>query len=558
MFKKVLVANRGEIAIRAFRAAYELGIGTVAVYPVEDRNSVHRTKADESYQIGEPGHPVRAYLSVEAIIDAARAAGADAVYPGYGFLSENPDLAAACAQAGITFVGPSAQVLELTGNKARAIAAAKAAGLPVLASSEPSTDIDTLMAAAESMTFPVFVKAVAGGGGRGMRRVGEIAGLRDAIEAAAREAESAFGDATVFLEQAVIEPRHIEVQILADTHGNVIHLFERDCSVQRRHQKVVELAPAPNISAQLRSRLCSDAVAFARQIGYSCAGTVEFLVDKHGNHVFIEMNPRIQVEHTVTEEITEVDLVQAQLRVAAGETLADIGLAQDNIAIRGAALQCRITTEDPANGFRPDTGRITAYRTAEGAGIRLDGGTALGAEVSAYFDSMLVKLTCRGRTFRGGRRPGPTRGGRVPYPWCGHQPAVSASGSGRPRFPCRSRDDVVHRGTPAVADLAHLRGPGHQDFDLSRRRDGEPTPRAQAVGGVSERQTSRHRPEHPGAVGIASASPRTRGRTGSPRRYAPRKRWGSPTPPSATRISHCWPPGCGRRGCSVSPATWHG
>ncbi len=399
MFKKVLVANRGEIAIRAFRAAYELGIGTVAVYPVEDRNSVHRTKADESYQIGEPGHPVRAYLSVGAIIDAARAAGADAVYPGYGFLSENPDLAAACARAGITFVGPSAQVLELTGNKARAIAAAKAAGLPVLASSEPSTDSDALMAAAESMTFPVFVKAVAGGGGRGMRRVGEIAGLRDAIEAAAREAESAFGDATVFLEQAVIEPRHIEVQILADTHGNVIHLFERDCSVQRRHQKVVELAPAPNISAQLRSRLCSDAVAFARQIGYSCAGTVEFLVDKHGNHVFIEMNPRIQVEHTVTEEITDVDLVQAQLRVAGGETLADIGLAQDSIAIRGAALQCRITTEDPANGFRPDVGRITAYRTAEGAGIRLDGGTALGAEVSAYFDSMLVKLTCRGRTF---------------------------------------------------------------------------------------------------------------------------------------------------------------
>ena len=399
MFKKVLVANRGEIAIRAFRAAYELGIGTVAVYPVEDRNSVHRTKADESYQIGEPGHPVRAYLSVGAIIDAARAAGADAVYPGYGFLSENPDLAAACARVGITFVGPSAQVLELTGNKARAIAAAKAAGLPVLASSEPSTDGDALMSAAESMTFPVFVKAVAGGGGRGMRRVGEIAGLREAIEAAAREAESAFGDATVFLEQAVIEPRHIEVQILADTHGDVIHLFERDCSVQRRHQKVVELAPAPNISAQLRSRLCSDAVAFARQIGYSCAGTVEFLVDKHGNHVFIEMNPRIQVEHTVTEEITDVDLVQAQLRVAGGETLADIGLAQDSIAIRGAALQCRITTEDPANGFRPDVGRITAYRTAEGAGIRLDGGTALGAEVSAYFDSMLVKLTCRGRTF---------------------------------------------------------------------------------------------------------------------------------------------------------------
>ena len=398
MFKKVLVANRGEIAISAFRAAYELGVGTVAVYPLEDRNSVHRTKADESYQIGNPvtrSAPTCRWRRSSTPPSGRRGA----VYPGYGFVSENPDLAAACARVGITFVGPSAQVLELTGNKARAIAAAKAAGLPVLASSEPSTDSDALMAAAESMTFPVFVKAVAGGGGRGMRRVGEIAGLRDAIEAAAREAESAFGDATVFLEQAVIEPRHIEVQILADTHGNVIHLFERDCSVQRRHQKVVELAPAPNISPDLRSRLCADAVAFARQIGYSCAGTVEFLVDKHGNHVFIEMNPRIQVEHTVTEEITDVDLVQAQLRVAAGETLADIGLAQDSIAIRGAALQCRITTEDPANGFRPDIGRITAYRTAEGAGIRLDGGTALGAEVSAYFDSMLVKLTCRGRTF---------------------------------------------------------------------------------------------------------------------------------------------------------------
>ena len=306
--------------------------------------------------------------------------------------------------------------------------------------------------------FPVFVKAVAGGGGRGMRRVGEISGLRDAVEAAAREAESAFGDATVFLEQAVIEPRHIEVQILADTHGNVIHLFERDCSVQRRHQKVVELAPAPNISAELRSRLCADAVAFARQIGYSCAGTVEFLVDKHGNHVFIEMNPRIQVEHTVTEEITDVDLVQAQLRVAAGETLAEMGLAQDTVAIRGAALQCRITTEDPANGFRPDTGRITAYRTAEGAGIRLDGGTALGAEVSAYFDSMLVKLTCRGRTFeaavaRAQRAVAEFRTGGPPT-----RPAVSAGGAGRPGFPGRSGDDVVHRGTPATTDLAYLRG----------------------------------------------------------------------------------------------------
>jgi pyruvate carboxylase len=397
--EKVLVANRGEIAIRAFRAAYELTIGTVAVYPYEDRNSVHRLKADESYQIGEIGHPVRAYLSVDEIVSTAVAAGADAVYPGYGFLSENPELAAACAAAGITFVGPSAEVLELTGNKARAIAAARSAGLPVLASSAPSADVEQLLTAAENMDFPVFVKAVAGGGGRGMRRVTEPALLREAIEAASREAESAFGDATVFLEQAVINPRHIEVQILADTYGNVIHLFERDCSLQRRHQKVIELAPAPNLDPALRQRICDDAVAFARQIGYSCAGTVEFLLDERGNHVFIEMNPRIQVEHTVTEEITDVDLVSSQLRIARGESLADLGLSQEAIVLHGAALQCRITTEDPTNGFRPDTGRITAYRSPGGAGIRLDGGTLLGAEVSAHFDSMLVKLTCRGQDF---------------------------------------------------------------------------------------------------------------------------------------------------------------
>ncbi|AII04523.1 MULTISPECIES: pyruvate carboxylase [Rhodococcus] len=399
MFSKVLVANRGEIAIRAFRAAYELGAGTVAVFPYEDRNSIHRLKADESYQIGEEGHPVRAYLSVDEIVSAAKQAGADAIYPGYGFLSENPDLAAACAEAGITFVGPSAEVLELTGNKARAIAAAKAAGLPVLASSEPSADVDELLAAAETMQFPLFVKAVAGGGGRGMRRVAERAQLKESIEAAAREAESAFGDPTVFLEQAVVDPRHIEVQILADGQGNVIHLFERDCSLQRRHQKVIELAPAPNLSEELRAKICADAVAFAKEINYACAGTVEFLLDTRGNHVFIEMNPRIQVEHTVTEEVTDVDLVQSQLRIASGETLADLGLSQDKITLRGAALQCRITTEDPANGFRPDTGRITGYRTPGGAGIRLDGGTSVGAEVSAYFDSMLVKLTCRGRDF---------------------------------------------------------------------------------------------------------------------------------------------------------------
>ncbi|MCE3553050.1 pyruvate carboxylase [Pseudonocardia sp. RS11V-5] len=400
MFSKVLVANRGEIAIRAFRAAFELGISTVAVFPHEDRNSLHRAKADESYLIGERGHPVRAYLSVEEIIKAAKKAGADAVYPGYGFLSENPDLAAACHEAGIIFVGPPSEVLHLTGNKSRAVAAAREAGVPVLKSSEPSDDVETLLAAADEVGFPIFVKAVAGGGGRGMRRVENPGDLRDAVEAASREAESAFGDGTVFLEQAVVNPRHIEVQILADGDGNVVHLFERDCSVQRRHQKVVEIAPAPNLDPGLRDRICADAVNFARHIGYRNAGTVEFLVDERGNHVFIEMNPRIQVEHTVTEQVTDRDLVIAQLRIASGLTLPELHLTQDEVTLSGAALQCRVTTEDPANGFRPDTGVISAYRSPGGPGVRLDGGTVhTGAEVSAHFDSMLVKLTCHGHDF---------------------------------------------------------------------------------------------------------------------------------------------------------------
>ena len=403
MFSKVLVANRGEIAIRAFRAAYEMGARTVAVFPYEDRWSEHRLRADEAHEIGERGHPVRSYLDPEAIVEVAVRAGADAVYPGYGFLSENPALAEACVNAGITFVGPPSTVLELTGNKARAIAAAKEAGVPTLAGVEPSTDVDALVEAAEALPFPVFVKAVAGGGGRGMRRVDDKALLREAIEACMREGEAAFGDATVFIEQAVVDPRHIEVQILADHTGSadgVIHLFERDCSVQRRHQKVVEIAPAPHLDPELRDRMCADAVKFARSIGYRNAGTVEFLLDPQGSYVFIEMNPRIQVEHTVTEEITDVDLVQSQLRIAAGETLADLGLTQDSVRIRGAALQCRITTEDPANGFRPDTGKITTYRSPGGPGVRLDGGTTYnGAEVSPHFDSMLAKLTCRGRTF---------------------------------------------------------------------------------------------------------------------------------------------------------------
>ncbi len=404
MFTKILVANRGEIAIRAFRAAYELGAKTVAVFPFEDRNSLHRLKADEAYQIGEPGHPVRAYLTVSEIIRVAKESGADAIYPGYGFLSENPELALAARKAGITFIGPGEHVLEMAGNKVTAKEHAIAAGVPVLRSSAPSRDVDELIAAAEDIGFPIFAKAVAGGGGRGMRRVAQMSELRGSLEEAMREANSAFGDPTMFLEQAVLRPRHIEVQILADAAGETVHLFERDCSVQRRHQKVIEIAPAPNLSDEIRQRLYADAVAFARSIGYVNAGTVEFLLDtvgeRAGQHVFIEMNPRIQVEHTVTEEVTDVDLVQSQIRIAAGETLRDLELTQDKIVLRGAALQCRITTEDPTMGFRPDTGKITTYRSPGGAGIRLDGGTINpGAQISPHFDSMLAKLTCRGRDF---------------------------------------------------------------------------------------------------------------------------------------------------------------
>ncbi|GAB3554160.1 pyruvate carboxylase [Arthrobacter tumbae] len=404
MFSKILVANRGEIAIRAMRAGFETGAKTVAVFPQEDRNSIHRQKADEAYLIGEEGHPVRAYLDVDEIVRVAKEAGCDAIYPGYGFLSENPNLARAAAEAGITFVGPPADVLELAGNKVRALEAARQAGIPVLKSSQPSADLEELVAAADEIGFPIFAKAVAGGGGRGMRRVDKREDLREALEAAMREADSAFGDPTMFLEQAVLRPRHIEVQILADAEGNVMHLFERDCSLQRRHQKVIEIAPAPNLDENIRQALYRDAVAFAKALNYVNAGTVEFLVDtvgeRAGQHVFIEMNPRIQVEHTVTEEVTDVDLVQSQLRIAAGETLADLGLSQDSVRLRGAALQSRITTEDPANGFRPDVGKITAYRSAGGAGVRLDGGTVYaGAEISPHFDSMLVKLTCRGRDY---------------------------------------------------------------------------------------------------------------------------------------------------------------
>ena len=402
MFKKVLVANRGEIAIRAFRAAYELGIAHAAIYTPDDRGSVHRVKADEAYEIGEAGHPVRAYLDVDLVVGLAERIGADAIYPGYGFMSENPELARACERAGVIFVGPPSQVLAAAGNKVRARDAARRAGVPVLNASPILSDPAEAVAAAEGMSFPLFVKAAEGGGGRGMRLVARPEDLEESARSAMREAEGAFGDPSVYLEQALVRPRHIEVQILADAEGNVVHLFERDCSVQRRHQKVIELAPAPNLDPALRDRLCADAVRFAHEVSYVNAGTVEFLVDQErGEHVFIEMNPRIQVEHTVTEETTDVDLVRSQLLIAGGATLAELGLRQEKLRQRGVALQCRITTENPAADFRPDTGRISAYRAPGGAGIRLDEGNAyVGAEISPYYDPLLLKVTARGEDLR--------------------------------------------------------------------------------------------------------------------------------------------------------------
>ena len=401
MIEALLVANRGEIAVRAFRAANELGVRSIAVYVPEDRDSVHRLKADESYEIGEPGHPVSNYLDAQLIVDLAVAVGADAIYPGYGFMAENPVLARTAQAAGIRFVGPPAEVLGLAGDKTRAREIARRAGVGVLDASDPVRDAAAASSAAQALGFPLFVKAALGGGGRGMRLVSSLQELPRALDGAMREALAAFGDDTVYLEQAMLRARHIEVQILADAAGGIVHLFERDCSLQRRHQKVIEVTPAPGLDNELRERICAAGVAVAREIGYENAGTVEFLLDSSGRFAFIEMNPRIQVEHTVTEETTDVDLVRAQILIAGGATLEDLGLSQAGIRQRGVALQCRVTTENPANGFRPDAGRITAYRSPGGAGIRLDEGSAfVGAEVSPYFDPLLVKVTARGPDLR--------------------------------------------------------------------------------------------------------------------------------------------------------------
>ena len=400
--RKLLAANRSEIAIRIFRAANELDLRTVAIYSQEDRLALHRFKADEAYQVGAGKGPVEAYLDIAGIVALAKERGVDAIHPGYGFLAENPAFAGACEKAGLIFVGPPPSLLDLLGDKTAARRLAASAGVAVL----PGTENAVKSAAeahkiAREIAFPIIVKAAMGGGGRGMRVVHDATQLDALLEEAQGEARAAFGDASVFLEKYLPHARHLEVQILADHHGNLLHLYERDCSVQRRHQKVVEVAPAANLPANIRSEICDAAVRLARKANYRNAGTVEFLYDVDSRKwYFIEVNPRIQVEHTVTEMVTGIDLVRSQILIAQGHKLYEPPMAlprQENILVNGAALQCRVTTEDPEKNFAPDYGKISTYRSPAGFGIRLDGGTAYaGAMLGAYYDSLLVKVTAWG------------------------------------------------------------------------------------------------------------------------------------------------------------------
>ncbi|PYF01936.1 pyruvate carboxylase [Rhodopseudomonas faecalis] len=402
--KKILVANRSEIAIRVFRAANELGLQTVAVFAEEDKLALHRFKADEAYQVGKGLGPIEAYLSIPEIIRVAKLSGSDAIHPGYGFLSESPEFADACAEAGITFIGPSSDTMRRLGNKVAARNLAISVGVPVMPATDPlPDDLETIKKLAAEIGYPVMLKASWGGGGRGMRVIRDEAQLVNDVIVAKREAKAAFGKDEVYLEKLVERARHVEVQILGDKHGNVVHLFERDCSVQRRHQKVVERAPAPYLTEAQRQELCGYAVAIAKATNYVAAGTVEFLMDADtGKFYFIEVNPRIQVEHTVTEQVTGIDIVKAQIHIIEGETIGRPGSgvpAQGDVRLYGHALQCRITTEDPENKFVPDYGRITAYRGAMGFGIRLDGGTAYsGAVITRFYDPLLEKVTAWGTT----------------------------------------------------------------------------------------------------------------------------------------------------------------
>lgn len=403
-FKRVLVANRGEIAIRVFRACKELGIRTVAIYSEEDKNSLFRTKADESYLVGKNKGPIEAYLSIDEIIKLAKKKGVDAIHPGYGFLSENSEFADKCEEAGIVFIGPTGDMMRQLGDKIQSKIVANSVNVPIIPGvKKPIESDEEAINFANEAGYPVMIKAAAGGGGRGMRIVREEKDLLAEFHSAKSEALKAFGIDDIFIEKYLESPKHIEVQILGDNEGNLVHLYERDCSIQRRHQKVVEFTPAISLTEEKRQAICEDALKIAGAVNYRSAGTVEFLVDKNDDHYFIEMNPRIQVEHTVTEMTTGIDIVQSQILVAEGATLASekIGIkSQDDIQPRGYAIQCRVTTEDPHHQFAPDTGRIDVYRSGSGFGIRLDGGNGFtGAIISPYYDSLLVKCTAWARTF---------------------------------------------------------------------------------------------------------------------------------------------------------------
>ena len=405
-FEKLMVANRGEIAIRVLRAASELRLRTVAIYTYEDRYSLHRYKADEAYQVGANDDPLKPYLDIEAILKVAKEHQVDAIHPGYGFLSENVTFARRCREEGIAFVGPDPEVMERLGDKVAAKVLAREVNVPLIEDSqEPLTDEKVALREAQRIGYPVIIKAASGGGGRGMRVVRSDEDLRREFSEAKGEAGTAFGDDTVFLEKFIEEPKHIEVQLLGDRHGNIVHLYERDCSVQRRFQKVVEVAPCVTIKQETRDKLYDYALRLGRAVNYNNAGTVEFLLDSEENIHFIEVNPRIQVEHTVTEEVTGIDLVRSQILIAQGHRLDDEHIRigkQEDITIFGTAIQCRVTTEDPSLDFKPDYGRIIAYRSASGMGIRLDAGSAYpGAKISPFFDSMLVKVTAWGRTLPG-------------------------------------------------------------------------------------------------------------------------------------------------------------
>ena len=408
-FKKVLVANRGEIAIRVFRALNELGITTVSIYSKEDRYALFRSKADESYPLNPEKGPIDAYLDIDTIIKIALAANVDAIHPGYGFLSENPDFVDACERNGIVFIGPSSQIMNAMGDKISSKKMAIDAQVPIIPGVDYAIkDIDTATKIAAEVGFPIMLKASNGGGGRGMRIVNTMEDLEKEFNEAKNESKKAFGDDKIFIEKYLRAPKHIEVQILGDNYGNVVHLYDRDCSVQRRHQKVVEYAPAFSIPDETRQIIFDSAIRLSKAVGYRNAGTLEFLVDADNNPYFIEMNPRIQVEHTVSEEITNIDLVQSQILVAEGYPLDsdEINIkSQDDVHCDGYSIQTRVTTEDPANNFMPDTGEITVYRSGSGKGIRLDGGNAYtGAVISPYYDSLLVKAISHDRTFAGAVR----------------------------------------------------------------------------------------------------------------------------------------------------------